>query len=255
MKYKALMLDVDGTLVPYDYAALPSQKVVAAVTKAQEKVEVCIVTGRSFGFLKPVLQKLSMHTGFAVVNNGAQVVNLKTGEIVREQLINAKDLEFIIKLFQQEDVPFYVKQDVYDLAYQLGYYTPGQPIDKAAMIFTDESFPAAKIERLHDQLSKLHDLSVNKQHHKNHGTLGLSLAHAKATKLHGIHEIAQQLDITTEEIIGVGDSYNDFPLLMASGLKVAMGNAVEDLKAIADYIAPSVEEDGVAHVIDKFVLS
>jgi hydroxymethylpyrimidine pyrophosphatase-like HAD family hydrolase len=41
---------------------------------------------------------------------------------------------------------------------------------------------------------------------------------------------------------------------MASGLKVAMGNAIKDLKAIADYIAPSVEEDGVADVIEKFVL-
>ena len=56
------------------------------------------------------------------------------------------------------------------------------------------------------------------------------------------------------EIIGVGDGYNDFPLLMACGLKVAMGNATEDLKEIADYIAPTVDEDGVADVIEKFVL-
>lgn len=42
---------------------------------------------------------------------------------------------------------------------------------------------------------------------------------------------------------------------MASGLKVAMGNAVDDLKAIADYIAPSVNEDGIVDVIEKFILS
>lgn len=41
---------------------------------------------------------------------------------------------------------------------------------------------------------------------------------------------------------------------MACGLKVAMGNAVQDLKEIADYIAPSVDEDGIADVIEKFVL-
>jgi len=63
------------------------------------------------------------------------------------------------------------------------------------------------------------------------------------------------LKISREEIIGIGDHYNDFPLLMACGLKVAMGNAVDDLKAIADYIAPSVEKDGVADVIDRFVLN
>ena len=52
----------------------------------------------------------------------------------------------------------------------------------------------------------------------------------------------------------MGDGYNDFPLLMACGLKIAMGNAVPELKAIADFIAPSVEEDGVATVIEKFIL-
>ena len=51
----------------------------------------------------------------------------------------------------------------------------------------------------------------------------------------------------------VGDGYNDFPLLLAGGLKVAMGNAVSDLKKIADYIAPTVDEDGVATVIEKFL--
>lgn len=77
---------------------------------------------------------------------------------------------------------------------------------------------------------------------------------AQAIKQHGILEVAEMLGISTHEIIGVGDGYNDFPLLMACGLKVAMGNAVSDLKEIADYIAPTVEEDGVADVIEEFVL-
>lgn len=249
------MLDVDGTLVPYNYAALPSQRVVDAVAKAQKKVNVCIVTGRSFGFLQPVLRRLAIHSGFAVVNNGAQVINLKTKEVVREQLIDPEDVAYIIKLFQQENIPFYVKRDITDLGYQNSHFKQGQSVSKAAMIFTDEVFPPETIEPLHSRLSNLSTLSVNKQHHKKHDSLGLSLAHAEATKLHGIYEIAKQLRITSEEIIGVGDSYNDFPLLMACGLKVAMGNAVDDLKAIADYIAPSVEEDGVARVIDKFIIT
>lgn len=56
-------------------------------------------------------------------------------------------------------------------------------------------------------------------------------------------------------MIGVGDGYNDFPLLMSCGLKIAMGNAIEELKDIADYIAPSVDEDGLAKVIDKYYLN
>ncbi|KKS86821.1 MAG: hypothetical protein UV61_C0006G0022 [Candidatus Gottesmanbacteria bacterium GW2011_GWB1_43_11] len=75
-----------------------------------------------------------------------------------------------------------------------------------------------------------------------------------ASKLHGIHRVSQLLPVEPHEIIGVGDGYNDFPLLMACGLKIAMGNAVPDLKAIADFVAPGVEEDGVAVVIEKFIL-
>jgi hydroxymethylpyrimidine pyrophosphatase-like HAD family hydrolase len=64
----------------------------------------------------------------------------------------------------------------------------------------------------------------------------------------------KKLHLKKDEIIGVGDGYNDFPLLMACGLKVAMGNAVPDLKEIADYIAPSVVEDGVVDIISKFIV-
>ncbi len=84
--------------------------------------------------------------------------------------------------------------------------------------------------------------------------MSLDITSSEASKQHGILEVARILSISTEEIIGVGDGYNDFPLLMACGLKIAMGNAVPELKAIADFIAPSVEEDGVATVIEKFVL-
>lgn len=63
------------------------------------------------------------------------------------------------------------------------------------------------------------------------------------------------IDIKKDEIIGVGDGYNDLALFEAVGLKVAMGNGVEELKAKADYITKHVDKDGLADVIEKFVLS
>lgn len=86
------------------------------------------------------------------------------------------------------------------------------------------------------------------------GKMDIEFSHINASKLHGIRYVANLLGISTHEIIGVGDSYNDFPLLMACGLKIAMGNAVPELKAIADFIAPTVDEDGVATIIEKFIL-
>jgi hydroxymethylpyrimidine pyrophosphatase-like HAD family hydrolase len=55
-------------------------------------------------------------------------------------------------------------------------------------------------------------------------------------------------------VIAIGDSWNDHEMLEVAGLGVAMGNAVDSLKQIADYITLSNNEEGVKHVIDKFIL-
>ena len=74
--------------------------------------------------------------------------------------------------------------------------------------------------------------------------------------LRNIYYCSSQSEIEAAlDTIGIGDGNNDKPWLLMCGLKVTMGNAVPELKAIADYIAPGVENDGVADVIEKFVLS
>lgn len=87
-----------------------------------------------------------------------------------------------------------------------------------------------------------------------HGTVGVVVSHVNATKQSAIVKLAELLDIATSSFIGIGDSHTDFPLLMACGLKLAMGNAVDGLKDIADYVVPPVEEDGAAFAIRKFIL-
>ena len=109
-------------------------------------------------------------------------------------------------------------------------------------------------DKVVEELMQIPTIAAQKPFSHKKGLFWVSVTNALATKLHGVMWIADYLHIRPEEIIGVGDGYNDYPLLSACGLKVAMGNAVDEVKAIADYIAPSVEEDGVADVIEKFIL-
>lgn len=67
--------------------------------------------------------------------------------------------------------------------------------------------------------------------------------------------MAKQWGIKKEEILTIGDQDNDIELLKAGGTAVAMGNATEELKKYADYITDSVENDGFAHAMEKFVFS
>lgn len=252
MEYKALMLDIDGTVVPYDYNALPSDRLAQTLRIAQNKIAICFVTGRSLFFLKPVLNKIGMRKGYAVVNNGANVVDLATNRSLYNKPINKKDLNDVCDLLEKEKITFYIKQGLHDANYYGKPYQKGLRITTASMIFSEEFYESETIDEVQKKLSGISDLTVYKIRHRD--GFGLNIQHVNATKLHGVEIVLKALCVDSKHAIGVGDGVNDFPLLMACGLKVAMGNAVADLKAIADYIAPTVDNDGVAEVINKFVL-
>lgn len=86
------------------------------------------------------------------------------------------------------------------------------------------------------------------------GYFDIHITHAEATKKHALEILLERLHVHRDEVVAVGDSNNDLPLLEMAGLKVAMGNATEDLKKVADHIAPSVDQDGLTEVIKKFIL-
>lgn len=256
MQYKALMLDIDGTIIPYEYNASPSKKLKAAIIKAQEKVTISLVTGRSPYSTKRLLKELGLTKGYAVVDNGAFVMDIENKKVVYRQLIENSDLQKIVDVLMDEKLTFFLKEETGFTRTNDHYYTPykvGDPLKDVSMIFTDELYTLEETHKVMKRLSFPH-VSVFRTRHKDPTKYAFNITHAKATKLHGVEEICKRLHLSKKEIIGVGDGYNDFPLLMASGLKVAMGNAIEDLKEIADYIAPTVQEDGVVDVIEKFVL-
>lgn len=66
--------------------------------------------------------------------------------------------------------------------------------------------------------------------------------------------LASMIGIEPQQFAAVGDSYNDLPMLRTSGTAIAMGNAPDEVKNEADHVAPSVEEDGLADAIERFIL-
>lgn len=255
MEYKALMLDIDGTVVPYDYKALPSERVAKAVKDAQQYLSVSLVTGRGYNFVEPIFKKFGMHSGFTVLNNGSQVMDLSTKKLLYDQTIDIRDAEEIIDILDEAGALFYLKQERLEESNNRGYFNKGDLIHRPYMFFTEELFSLEDVEDLLHKLSHLSNITLHKGRHKSPDKYHINISHAQATKLHGVNIIREHLGITKEEIIACGDGYNDFPLLMAAGLKVAMGNAVAELKEIADVIAPSVQDDGVAEIINRYILS
>jgi Cof subfamily protein (haloacid dehalogenase superfamily) len=83
----------------------------------------------------------------------------------------------------------------------------------------------------------------------------VELTHRDASKGKAVAWMANRWGIRQDQVIAVGDEGNDISMIEWAGLGVAMGNAVENVKAIADHIAPSVEEDDVAEIIERFILN
>ena len=83
----------------------------------------------------------------------------------------------------------------------------------------------------------------------------LEFTDKNATKGYALKLLADKWGIDSSQVIAIGDNYNDETMLRYAGLGVAVGNAAQGMKDISQYISPSNEEDGVVHVIEKFILN
>lgn len=247
MKYKALMLDVDGTLV-FDFnEGITSKRLLDSLERATKKLHVGFATGRPPYLMQKILKQVPFN-GPSIFGGGGIILDLPSQKELYVKNISEQDARKIAKYLIKNKIKFFV-----NLGGRDEEYSPSLDLSEVVDMYT-ALLPIEKTDTIIEDLSHIATVSLHKAHVANHKGYGVHITHAEATKLHGIFEVAKYLGIGAHEIIGVGDGYNDFPLLMACGLKIAMGNAVPELKEIADYIAPSVDEDGVAHVIEKFIL-
>ncbi len=250
------MLDVDGTILrmgpdpmssPTPDNIAPSKEVVKAIFKANQVIKVGLATSRPIFLVKELLDVLKLSSP-CIISGGAQILDPVSWEILWEQQILIDDVKPIYKIAKKHGINLTVLEKHINVEVVL-QKLPTHPIS-----FWGHSLDPIVADEFAKDLSVIPTISCHKVPTSSPGKIDVIISHAEATKQHGIMEVAKILKLDTKEIIGVGDGYNDFPLLMACGLKVAMGNAVPSLKEIADYVAPTVDEDGIVDVINKFVL-
>jgi HAD superfamily hydrolase (TIGR01484 family) len=247
MKYKALFLDLDGTTIPNGINLLPSVRVTEAIRLAKNIIHVCLATGRPLYKAKYIIDHLNL-SGLCVASGGTQIYDPVSKKIIKEIPLSETVIPQIATIGNRYTIDFGIFNGYEDIRYNkrtekdvvLGIYFP--------------KISPQTVNEIERELNKIPNVSVHKMPSWEKGYIALDVVDIHATKLHGIMTVQKILHVKKSEIIGVGDSYNDCPLLMASGLKIAMGNAIDELKNIADFIAPSVDDDGVAVVIEKFIL-
>lgn len=247
MKYRAIIMDVDGTCVSNALHAKPTQRVITAVAQAQKKIPVCLSTARPISIAKRVIHELGIVDPCAIADSSV-LYDPKKDEILKTFPMKLKTAEKVKLHLLERKLPFMVGEVHKEYVYE-GGKLPEKLLGLAVFDITKEV-----ADDLITSLTHIPDISAIKVHSYKKDYVWVTITSQIATKLHSVIELSKIIGVHPSEVIGIGDGYNDFPLLQASGLKIAMGNAVEELKAIADFVAPSVDEDGVATVIEKFIL-
>lgn len=253
MKYKLIIADVDGTLIAPTAGPAPtaSPKVVEAVRLAQEKgVIFTLGTARSWGGITALVESLSL-TGNVILDNGALIYDCKAGVYIWEKYLDPLIAQHVLDTIYDPQFITFVVDNQTRIPYTKGVQVIGEKISKILILSLTPETADAMVAKLAGIEGIQETISVSGE---GVNSRSVHITHSLATKGVATRRLAEILNIRKEEIIGIGDSNNDLPLLEASGLKVAMDNAVEEMKRIADYIAPSYEQDGVAHVIEKFIL-
>jgi HAD superfamily hydrolase (TIGR01484 family) len=249
-EYLAIISDIDGTLTPIRENALPSQRVVSSIQRATELgISFSLATGRPFFLVKYLVDHLG-NIGPSIVDNGA-VITDRFGAVIWEANLSIDSANRILDLSRRfELVRASCNTGGID---NPRIIPPGSKVRKLSI----HDIPIEQGEAIIASITKeFKDVEgVKAASYKGEPLIDVYFSDAQATKFHAVQRLAEILGISSKQMIGVGDGYNDYPMLEACGLKVAMGNAVEELKAIADVVAPSVSEDGLAKVIEDHILT
>lgn len=251
MKYKAIIADVDGTLIVPNGVATTraTDRLIRAVAQAGKKgVQFTLATARSLDWIGGLKDSLQISSA-VILDNGAQIYDCREKKYIYELFLESEKTEEVLKIL----VPFGKQITIVDKNSRYEYKNNFQrsQVIKIMVLHID----AQLAEEIFQKVSSIANVSVTKSiSGDNPRVESIHITHKNATKKETLIKVADYLNISLSEFIGIGDSYNDTGFLSICGLKVAMGNAVPEVKAIADYIAPAYYEDGVADVIEKFIL-
>lgn len=247
MKYKLLALDVDGTVVK-DHTNTPSKQVIEAIRRANEKINICLISARAWKDQQLILNLLNLRDFYHVLENGTKVIN-PLGELEYSKHIPAKEVQQIIDITADlfDDIGFCI-----DSRWLKEYNNPKKEIVSTLSLISFSRKKAEKIPKVLQKLPKKYSVTVG-AHWSNPKWAVTLISNKGASKGAGLYYIQNKVKITKAETIAVGDGASDVPTMSYAGVKIAMGNAEPELKRIADYIAPTVSEDGLVEIINRFI--
>nr|WP_202487662.1 HAD family hydrolase [Streptomyces sp. SID8354] len=261
MPYKLIATDLDGTLLRHDESVSARTRRALAAATAAGAAHI-VVTGRAVPWTRHILDALD-YQGLAVCGQGAQVYHAGERRLLTSVTLDRQLAGLALSKIEAEVGPLHLAASRDGLAGEVlvgpGYQVQEGPLPSLPIDDPDELW-SAPLNKVYLQHPTLDDDELARAAHQVAGDLvGVVVAGPRIvellplglTKATGLSLAARRLGITAKETLAFGDMPNDLPMFGWAAHGVAMANAHEDLKAVADEITTSNEDDGVAVVLER----
>jgi Cof subfamily protein (haloacid dehalogenase superfamily) len=266
---KLLVLDVDGTLI--GQGAYPSPRVTEAIAAAKAKgVMVALGTGRATEACYHILKHLSLD-GVHIFFDGAAVVDWPSNDIIFLQALPPRAAQRLIELSREYNLFFEIyAHDFYFIEKDGKLANHQRQKLQINPLVTDLMSLVNRVKMVKGQLLAVDQEEKRRadlitQEMKTFCKVSWSLDPSNdiyfgnaisryVSKGSALRDVIDYLGFNVNQVMTIGDSFNDLAIFEVAGTKVAMGNAPESLQQLADWVAPPVEQDGVAAAIEKFIL-
>ncbi len=260
---KMIATDIDGTILKPDFEFSPNVK--NCIQKLTDNgVKVVLVTGRMHKATTFLADELGLKTPVVSYQGGMIKENCTDGKVHYRKDLDAEKAKEIIKWAKDNNIHINLYMD--DILYvekddeTIRKYTDARFIEYKVCPFENIEIKnvnkilaikygdADTVTRWVDYLKNRYpDLYIVKS-----TPYFCEISHKDARKSCAVEFLCKEWGIKKDEVLTIGDQNNDIELLKSGGIKVAMGNATDELKAYADYITDSVDNDGWVKAVEKF---
>lgn len=263
LSFDLVGLDVDGTLLNSEHeVSHENTDMIKAARSAG--VLVTLVTGRSTFSLQPVLEQFELNIPY-ICSGGAEIIDPIREKSIDRRVISQRDLEFLVTTVRESKAAMF-----FTLPDGIYYEAPPGSLDdwkpsrtfhltEIEDILSENHAEPVKVA-IYGDPDKLSQIETTIRHHGFAVHMAypietfLDITREDANKGTALIRLANHLDVPLERTLVIGDADNDLSMFEVAGLSIAMGNAAPQVKAAADRIAPSNDENGVAWALREIVL-
>lgn len=267
MDYKMIVTDLDDTLLTSDKKI--SIRDLEAIKKAQEKgIKFVLCSGRPTFAMRDLAEEIEAkkYESYILSFNGSIITYCKTNKNIFEESLKKEDLHLMydfakkynthILTYIDDEIISETESEYIDVEVQLTkmphkivknfkeYINCGAV---KCMLLAEPTYLKEVEKKLKKEYGDKYSIAISKPFFLEVTKLGIDKGVA-------IKKLAEKLEIKIDEVIAVGDSFNDLPMLKVAGLSVAVENANEEIKNQVDFITKSNNDGGMAYLIEKFIL-